>query len=223
MTSSFLYHVAVSIISRQVILRSLFDASPITDSLGFMNYYMGLENQSIVVLGSKNALAEFPSVLSKNGNKINLIAPSADFWLSEDGSGFVRGDICFYSPHMPEFTGFLASYESRVIWNYSSVLNPAIEKWSKESHSNQDQRFIVVHTNRLAGFDYFMIKATPSGLIAFWNFLKNGMQFRAWDEDNAPIEAAIEDSKVHWGKKWFMRDDIFAQSLAAINLFAEDK
>jgi hypothetical protein len=182
-----------------------------------MNYYMGLENQSVVVLGGKNVLAEFPSVLSKNGNKVNLIMPSADFWLRRNASDFVRGDICFYSQHIPAFDGFLASYESSVIWNYSAIINPAIEKWSKENHSNQGQSFIVVHTNRIAGSDYFIIKATSSGLIEFWNFLKSGMQFRAWDEDNAPIEAAIEDSKVHWGKKWFMDDRIFAESLEAIH------
>ena len=199
-------------------LKARFNGADAYNSLGFMDYYMGLGDLSAVVIGGKGGVEKFPSVLTMHGNKTIMPCPNEEFWVSENGRGFVRGDICFYSNHAPLFADILASYESHIIWNYSSIVNATVEKWSMENHANDEPRFIVQHTNRVMGSDYLIIKATVPGMLVFLKFLQGSMHFNEWDESKAQLASAIDDAKENWPGKWFMEEKVFAESLAAFDL-----
>ncbi len=215
MKTSFFYHAALSLISRQAILKSKREVSRVEDSLGFLEYYHGL-SQEVVVLGSKDALMNYPSDVFKKGRKTILANPSGEFWLSEDRGSFTRGDICFHSNVPPLFDGFLRSYECRVIWNYSSIVNASIEKWSRENAEDPGRSSVVQHVNRIAGADYFILKSSLHGMSGFFRYIKNGMDFHSWVHDIDPVEAAVNDAKKYWGKRWFMEEHIWKQSIKEI-------
>jgi hypothetical protein len=162
------------------------------------------------------AAETFPASVSKTGASRVLAKPSEEFWLAEDDGAFVRGEICFFSDEFGAYRELLDNYHCHVVWNYAAITNATVEKWSKDAEKVPLPRFAMLHSNRVAGADYLVVRSNLPGMSQLISSLVQPMPFDPWTDAVSPLESALSDCASRWQRKWFMQPQYLEPAKAVI-------